>query len=179
MPTQAIKPLPEAVDLGLPSGVKWASFNLGATKPEEYGDYYRWGELERLTSNNQNNPYTVADTYYSTGKTILEPKDDAAYVLLGDGWRLPTWEEVIELADNCTISEGINGFRLQSKNNGNTLFIPSAGRYNMALKDGHYWTSTLTGKIPKSWGCDMVYVIGLWTSTSGYDGCSIRPVYAE
>ncbi len=122
--------VPEAIDLGLPSGLKWASFNLGASRPEEYGDYYAWGETE---------PYYVSKdpliwkkgkagyvwasykwcmgTRYSMTKYcsnpdygsglvdnryLLDPEDDAAHVCLGDNWRIPTQSEFAELLDECT-----------------------------------------------------------------------------
>lgn len=124
-------PVPEAVDLGLPSGLKWASFNLGASKPEEYGDYYAWGETEPYY--NSQDPFTWKDgktgydwvsykwcngsamtlTKYCTnseygyngftdGKTVLDPEDDAAHVNLGGNWRMPTDAEWTELRTKCT-----------------------------------------------------------------------------
>ena len=125
----ARKPVPEAVDLGL--SVKWASFNLGANKPEEYGDYYAWGETEPyyIDGHSQDNPCSNwrngkeegydydsniwHDSYYgwtkynfTDHKTVLEvglDGDDAAYIQLGRNWRIPTKEECKELIDNCSI----------------------------------------------------------------------------
>ena len=123
---------PDPIDLGLPSGVKWASFNLGATKPEEYGDYYAWGETEPYYSSL--NPLTWKEgqeagydwpTYkwcmgdrfsmtkycdnsdlgyngFTDNKTVLDPEDDVAHVKLGDNWRMPTATEWRELTYNCT-----------------------------------------------------------------------------
>ncbi len=125
---------PVAIDLGLPSGLKWASFNLGATRPEEYGDYYAWGETEPYYSSQD--PLTwkegkEAGYYWSSykwcmgayytltkyctdsrygyngftdGKTVLDPEDDAAHVNLGGKWRMPTDDEWTELRENCTWS---------------------------------------------------------------------------
>ena len=125
-------PVPEAVDLGLPSGLKWASFNLGATKPEEYGDYYAWGETEPYYSSldpltwkegkeagyawssykwcigdYKNLTKYCYDFYYGFNgftdtKTVLDLEDDAASVNLGSGWRMPTDAEWTELRNNCT-----------------------------------------------------------------------------
>ena len=125
-------PVPEAVDLGLPSGLKWASFNLGASKPEEYGDYYAWGETEPYYSSqdpltwkegkeagygwpsykwcmgdyNTMTKYCSNSDYgyngFTDSKTVLDPEDDAANVNLGGKWRIPTDEEWKELIDNCT-----------------------------------------------------------------------------
>ncbi len=125
-------PVPEAIDLGLPSGTKWASFNLGATKPEEYGDYYTWGETELYYSSldpltwkegkeagydwtsykwcmgsyKTLTKYCLDSNYgyngFTDGKTVLDPEDDAAHVTLGGNWRIPTDEEWTELRENCT-----------------------------------------------------------------------------
>ena len=125
-------PVPEAIDLGLPSGLKWASFNLGASAPEEYGDYYAWGEtepyyssLDPLTwkegkeagydwrsykwckgSDNTMTKYCTDSSYgyngFTDGKTVLELEDDAAHVNLGGNWRMPTDAEWKELCENCT-----------------------------------------------------------------------------
>lgn len=125
-------PIPEAVDLGLPSGLKWASFNLGATRPEEFGDYYAWGEitpyyigLDPLTwvngkesgyswesykwcmgSEKTLTKYCTNSEYgynaFSDGKTVLDPEDDAAHVALGGKWRMPTETELTELKTVCS-----------------------------------------------------------------------------
>lgn len=116
-------PLP--IDLGL--SVKWASFNLGASKPEEYGDYYSWGEIE---------PY---DNYYSSDlngySDVLDPEHDAARIILGGSWRIPTQEEWTELSENCnfewTSMNGIIGYRVTGKKNSEfesaSIFLPAAG----------------------------------------------------
>ena len=118
---------PQAIDLGLPSGIKWASFNLGASKPEEYGDYYSWGETEsydNLYSSELSN--TLGD--------VLNSAHDAASVSLGGTWRIPTQEEWTELSENCnfewTSVEGIYGYKISGKNNGfesASIFLPAAG----------------------------------------------------
>ena len=151
---------PEAVDLGLPSGVKWASFNLGATSSTEYGDYYAWGETETyynslkpLTWKNGKESGYIWSSYkwgnsatsltkYNTdssfgsvdNKTTLDLEDDAARVRLGGTWRMPTYEEYRELLDNCTCKWGymnsVKGIIVTSKTNGNRIFFPSAGCYH-------------------------------------------------
>ena len=122
----------EYVDLGLPSGVKWAKCNLGASKPTDYGDYYAWGETEPKAEYTWANykwmqtgqsdwkhitKYTVADgqtagIWYDAGgnfigdnKTTLEAADDAATAKLGSPWRMPTEGEIKELLDNYTWTE--------------------------------------------------------------------------
>ena len=163
---------PEAIDLGL--SVKWASFNLGATKKEEYGYYYAWGETEpkdyyfwdsykwcegsfdSITKycTNSNNGYNG----FVDGKIILEQEDDAAYVNLGDKWRMPTQDEWEELLDNCTLTwtteYGEVGYKAISKKNGNYVFFPAGGYYYRSStiglgSRGHYWASDNRGAIPE------------------------------
>ena len=152
-------PEPSLVDLGL--SVKWASFNLGASKPSEYGGYYQWAGTEDVsdtgiylyisncpyhTDSSSSSSWTKYNTNSSYGtvdnKTVLEPMDDAASVALGGKWRIPTDEEWTELCntDNCswtwTTIDGINGYKVQSKMPGytdNWIFLPAAG-----CRDGHY-----------------------------------------
>ena len=127
------------VDLGLPSGTIWAECNLGASSPEEYGDYYAWGETE-LKNKYSWNTYKFGTkdnlTKYNEedGKTILDPEDDAAHVVLGGEWHMPTKEQIQELFDNTTIEDselnGVKGTLFTSKTNGNTLFFPFSGLKN-------------------------------------------------
>ena len=144
----------EYVDLGLPSGLKWAACNLGATSPEQPGDYYAWGETEPKErydwdSYKQSKSVTNADgtSYYNLtkyctdaekgldgftdGKTQLEPVDDVATVKLGSPWRMPTEAEVKELVEGCTwTKETVNDtpcLRATSKANGKSIVICSAG----------------------------------------------------
>lgn len=148
--------VPEMVDLGLPSGIKWASFNLGASKPEEYGGYYQWGSLQDVTDTSiyldwNNCPYyTGTDdhtgwtkyvpsnmSWYWSGsgapdnKSVLDPEDDVAHVTLGGKWRMPTEAEFQELIDNCTAGwttlNGVYGRKFISKKNDNSIFLPAAG----------------------------------------------------
>ena len=152
----------EWVDLGLPSGLKWATCNVGASKPEEYGDYFAWGETQPKDYYDWNNYKWIDKNYYEVnnirfikyvkdGLTTLEPYDDAAHVNLGGNWRMPTDAEMTELRENCTwkwtIQNGINGYEVTSNNNNNSIFIPAAGmRYDSLLDDegnfGHYWSSS-------------------------------------
>ena len=128
------------VDLGLPSGTLWSCMNLGATKPEEVGDYFAFGETstkERFTDNNYlyyepngGNPY-----YSSIGANISGTIYDAATVNWGDGWRMPTLQEQQELLDNCTFElttrNGVSGY-LATGPNGNSIFLPFAPVKNNA-----------------------------------------------
>lgn len=126
-----------AVDLGL--SVKWACCNVGADSPEEFGGYYAWGETEEKTFYEEPtykwlDPSTSEIIKYNEedGKTTLEPQDDAAHVLLGNGWRMPTKAEIQELMDKCTwvwtSVNGVKGYKVSG--NGNSIFLPAAGSYN-------------------------------------------------
>lgn len=143
-----------AVDLGLPSGTKWASHNIGATKPEEYGDYFAWGEIKTKEEYTKNN-YVYFDQsknqFISIGDVISGSGYDAAFITWGDGWRMPTKEDFEELRDCCfwtwTTLNGVNGYIVDSYN-GNSIFIPAAGfRYEKSLNDdgvsGRYWCGTI------------------------------------
>ncbi len=153
------------VDLGLPSGLLWATCNVGANKPEDYGNYYAWGETEtksyydwntykwcnggdcdNLTKYNTDSSYGTVDN-----KTVLDPEDDAARANWGGAWRMPTREEMHELYDNCTwewtTQNGVNGIKFTGSN-GNSIFLPAAGyRYGTSLdyagSIGGYWSSSL------------------------------------
>ena len=171
---------PEYVDLGL--SVKWATFNLGAGKPEDYGDYFAWGEIEPKDyfywstykwCNGSDNTLTKYNTSSSFGtvdnKTMLELADDAAYINWGDGWRMPTTAEQDELFNNCTwkwtTQNGVTGYKVTSKSNGNSIFLPAAGYYDAASASsvllhlgsvGLYWSSSLCTDYPSTaWLMDM------------------------
>ena len=131
----------KAIDLGL--SVKWATFNVGASKPEDYGAYYAWGETEEKENydwstykwcNGSKNTMTkyCANSDYGTvdNKTTLDPEDDVAHVKWGGGWRMPTKAEQDELRNNCTWTwttlNGVNGYTVTGPN-GNSIFLPAAG----------------------------------------------------
>ena len=197
-------PVPEAVDLGLPSGLKWASFNLGASEPEEYGDYYAWGETEpksayswatykwwigystSLTKYNTKSSYGTVDN-----KTVLDPEDDAAHVNLGGKWRMPTDTEWTELRENCTWEwttlNGVKGSKVISKKSGYTdkwIFFPAAGyRYDASLifagTMGDYWSSSLYTDNPiEAWYVYFQSDVRRDFYNRDY-GRSVRPVYSE
>jgi hypothetical protein len=164
--------IPEAVDLGLSSGIKWASFNIGASTPEGYGDYYAWGETGTYYSsenpliwkNGKENGYAWASYFdnpsgdgntfvkYTTNeKCTLDQEDDVAHVKLGGSWRMPTDAEWTELMNNCTwtwtTQNDVNG-RLVTAANGNSIFLPAAGCWGdtgpvNAGSFGYYWSSSL------------------------------------
>lgn len=144
----------EYVDLGLPSGIMWAKCDLGETSPEKYGATYAWGETWTK--------WTI-DYYYFTDivegqytkydsrdkRFFLEKEDDVAYLRLGEGWRYPTWNEVQELIDNCTVTEsrlnGWPGVMFISKNNNNYIFF---GYNTIGVSDGRRWTSAVVESNP-------------------------------
>ena len=184
----------EWINLGLPSGTLWATCNIGADTPEEWGNRYAWGETavkegekytweyykhcmgsrETLTKYNQGEQ--VGYQGYTDDLTELEPMDDAATVNWGDGWCMPTLAQIRELSTYTywsweTTPNGVKGNRYTSKTNGNSIFIP-------ADADGHYatiWTKSLYAGI-NAWkftqGGDT-YGID-WTWRCG--GIRVRPV---
>ena len=155
------------VDLGLPSGLLWATCNVGADTPDAYGDYFAWGENSPKSEYNWSTyQYFIGRTLTkytgSDGLTTLLPEDDAATANWGADWRMPTKEEWQELLSNTnciwTTQNGVNG-RLFTASNGNSLFLPAAGsRSNSSLSDagsyGDYWSSSLhTGNPNHAWEC--------------------------
>ena len=122
----------EYVDLGLPSKIMWAKCDLGASSPEKMGDYYSWGETWTKWSSHyyyftdiEAGQYTKYDS--RDKRFFLEKEDDVAYLRLGEGWRIPTWNEMQELIDNCTVTEstlnGSLGVMFISKINNNYIFF--------------------------------------------------------
>lgn len=194
---------PQAIDLGLPSGLKWASFNLGASKPEEYGDYYAWGETKPkevyswetykwcMGSYSSLTKYCSVLTYgynrFNDGKTVLEPEDDAAYVNLGGNWRMPTDAEWTELRTKCTWEwtsvSGVSGHEVTGPN-GKRIFLPAAGSrvdtsLNFRDSDGDYWSSSLYN-YNQNFAWTVWLQSGRVSRSSGcyrYSGNSVRPVY--
>ena len=198
---EEIKEEHEWVDLGLPSGTLWATCNVGANSPEEYGDYFAWGETE------PKNDYSWSTYKYCKGttdtmtkyctsskygtvdnKTELEPSDDAATANWGSGWQMPSLEQFKELSSYTTTSwrtvNGKYGRRLTSRSNGNSIFLPAAGsrvgtKLSGAGSDGSgtYWSRSLNTSNSSS-----AYYLYLTSSSSDtnyysrYYGKSVRPV---
>jgi hypothetical protein len=189
----------EYVDLGLPSGTLWATCNVGANSPEQYGDYFAWGETvpkevytwetykwcngtwDSLTKYNFQNYYGTVDN-----KNELEPADDAAQANWGLSWQMPTKAQQDELHEHCnwqwTTMNGVNGY-LGTGPSGKTLFLPAAG-----YKDGTRIVSE--GEFGYYWSHSLYYGMSLYAynhlffsgSSPGWDkqersfGLSIRPV---
>ena len=152
----------EYVDLGLPSGLKWATCNVGANSPEEYGLYFAWGETtgytgEQVTSRVRE--FNQASYTASSISADLTLEQDAAHVNLGGNWRMPTKNEYQELIDNCNIvwidnynGKGVNGKVFTSKFNGNSVFFPAA---SFCIDDwisstgfnGDYWVTSFNDSV--------------------------------
>lgn len=141
------------IDMGLPSGVQWASCNVGAASPSDLGLFFSWGNTE---GHMINEGYDFSQAVYDStpGENIatdLSLEQDAARTNLGEPWRMPTSIEFQELIDNCTIEwstlDGVAGSLFTSNVNGNRVFFPAAGNYNgTSLIDrgtvGDYWSSS-------------------------------------
>lgn len=137
----------EYIDLGLPSGLKWATCNVGATSPEDYGDYYAWGDIKIKSSYTENNSVAYGKNIDDIGG---DSQYDAARVNWEGSWRLPTKEELQELKDECTWKwirqNGVDGYNVTGPN-GNSIFLPAAGgRRDSSLygaeEYGYYWSSS-------------------------------------
>ena len=186
------------VDLGLPSGTKWATSNVGANSPEEYGDYFFGGETtpretwddgwinylwcngwcDKLTKYCSNADY--GNNGFVDTLTTLEASDDAATANWGDGWRMPTKAEMQELYDNCTnewttTQNGVNGYLFRG-NNGNSIFLPCAGLIAPFNNDFRlaYWSSSLNTDNP-IYAWHFTSISGLAINGRAY-GLSVRPV---
>ena len=193
------------VDLGLPSGTLWATCNVGASKPEDYGSYFAWGETstksiydwDGSTYKYANGDYKKLTKYcnrsdygnngFTDNLTALQAGDDPATVNWGSGWRTPSKEQWEELLSNTThqwtTQNGVKGRKFTSKKNGQTLFLPAAGnRCNSELmyagSYGSFWSRSLDTDIPD-------YAWFLYFDSGGCDkgyggirnyGFSVRPV---
>lgn len=186
----------EYVDLGLPSGIKWAKCDLGETVPEACGLSYSWGETWYKGQ-------AFEDSYYfNNGKwgeffkyntaganpVTLDKEDDVAFLRLGEGWRIPTWADVLELYENCTITEaslnGVLGVMFISKKNNNYIFLA----YNKLSVHSiiKRWTNTLSND-----NAAFAAILALKKSDNGSVGMAddtynerytilpIRPVYLK
>ena len=208
-PDDPIKPVDptngyEYVDLGLPSGTKWATMNVGADSPEDYGDYFAWGETESKETYDwstykwYNGSYDTMTKYCTSSsdgnvdnKTTLDLSDDAAYVNWGSSWRMPTKTEQEELKNTnyttwtWTTQNGVKGYKVTSKTNGNNIFLPAAGYRNVSsLYDagsyGYYWSRSLNTDRSSN-----AYSLFFYSSDVGSDYChryyglSVRPVMAK
>jgi len=172
------------VDLGLPSGTLWATMNIGAESPEQYGTYFAWGETSQKTN------YSY-DSYTSIDVAELPADKDAATVNWGELWQMPCREQIRELVDEdglyvtklWTTQNGVNGWKITSKSNGNSIFLPAAGLF---------WEGAMTGKGERGgyWGRTLDMDSYAWciyfntgycgyNSMSGATGMTVRPVRVQ
>lgn len=183
---------PHAIDLGLPSGTKWACCNVGASSPEGYGGYYAWGETEEKES------YYWEDYKYHNGSVgefsyigsnISGTSYDVAHVKWGGSWRMPTHDEIKELVNNCTwkwtAQNGVKG-QLVTGPNGNSIFLPAAGDCDDSYflncgSIGFYWSATLNEYL--STYAYILYFSDGYSSSRDYKhrekGLAVRPVTDE
>ena len=158
----------EYVDLGLPSGLKWATYNVGASSPEQTGLYFAWGETTGYTADDATSGVrSFTQNEYKAGpaasiSTNLTLVHDAAHINMGGDWRMPTKDEYQELIDNCDTmwtddynGTGVKGRVFTSKVNGKLVFFPVAGTcgdseiYNLG-EIGYYWSTSWNSSI-SSW----------------------------
>ncbi|MBR6032262.1 MAG: hypothetical protein IKP36_09935 [Bacteroidaceae bacterium] len=195
----------EYVDLGLPSGTKWATCNVGANSPEEYGDYFAWGETAPKDyydwstykwckgSDNTMTKYCANSSYgyngFTDNLTELQPEDDAATANWGSPWRMPSLDQIKELFNSSytttewTTLNDVYGRKITSKSNGNSIFLPAAGyrwrdELGRAGSYGYYWSSSL---YPSRGGYayGMYFYSGSWYWGGDYyrrSGRSVRAV---
>ena len=192
----------EAVDLGLPSGTKWATMNVGASKPSDYGLYFQWGDTSGYTADQVGkdkqfnwNDYKFSidgsdlnfSKYTTTGAT-LDLEDDAAHIHMGGDWHMPTPDQIQELIDNTTTAwttsdDGVNGTTFSSKKDGSkSIFIPAAGcAYNGSVQDSGDFGGVLSSMLDTDiaygvQGLSFISGVVLLNGGDRYNGSSVRGV---
>ena len=183
---------PDWVDLGLPSGTLWATCNIGASSPEDYGDYFAWGETEPKSAYNEDTYFDSDFNKYNNygGLTELLPEDDAATVNWGVNWQMPSPAQIQELYNSgyttteWTKLNGVDGRMIVSKSNGNRVLLPAAGyRSGASLYDagsyGYYWSRSLDSSNSR-YGY-YLYFYSSYIRSYGYRyyGRSVRPVRVQ
>ena len=182
------------VDLGLPSGLKWATCNVGASSPEEYGLYFAWGETTGYTAEQVPGVRAFTEDEYKAGPAAsisadLTLEQDAAHVNMGGNWRMPTEAEFQELIDNCDVmwtedynGTGVTGCIFTSRVNGKSVFFPAAGECSdSSVNDvglwGYCWSASWRSY---SYTLAWYFVINpgsqCMSSSNGYYGYSVRGV---
>ena len=191
----------EYVDLGLPSGLKWAKCNVGAEKETDYGLYFKWGETSgvsgSLVGKCSDENYSLASYKYCDGPydtltkyntsslygenpdniTTLESVDDVATQIMGDDWRMPTMDDFIELLDNTTNEwtqvNGVDGYKFTGTN-GNSIFIPASGRRSGSWFDHQ-------GSVGYVWSSslDTSYPLSAWYLYFNSDNVDTNSLYRD
>lgn len=181
----------EYIDLGLPSGTLWATCNIGANVPEEYGDYFAWGEITSKEVYEQKNyKYydTVSQTYTkyteTDGLVTLTPNDDAATANWGAEWRMPTYEESVELLRFCDVKifeiNGVNGFLLIGPN-GCSIFFPTTGWFDTKIEEEDSFSCWLCSVLKSNSSYIVIKgntIHSIYYYLSRYKGLTIRAVVA-
>lgn len=185
---------PHLIDLGLPSGTKWACCNVGASKPEDYGGYYAWGETEeksiydpRTYTHSSYNIFHFTPIFHDIGTDIAGTQYDAATANWGSPWVMPSQDQMKELKDNSTsewtTENGVNGRRFTASN-GASIFLPAAGchleseEYNAGFW-GYYWSSSLSDESSMYEAWSLFFGggnVSMSPSSFRSDGQSVRPV---
>ena len=202
-----VKDTRKYVDLGLPSGTLWATCNIGASKPEEFGLYFAWGETKGHTSDtsdghkfeiknykwydfNSKYPKLLKYRINRNGiadKKVLDPEDDAATVNWGSKWQIPSLDQIKELCDSTyttaewTTLNGVNGRKITSKKNDNWIFLPAANIIITAGSSGIYWSRTLYMGMDDD-AVTLEFYKDKWffdSHTPRYYGLNIRPVRSQ
>ena len=188
------------IDLGLTSGLCWATTNLGATEPEGEGLHFAWGEIEpkdnysyntykwaNLLEDNEYIKYVTKDRYgFVDFRNTLDPSDDAANEALTSKWHIPTLQDAEELLRECTLEKleykGVEGYYIKGPN-GNVIFLPAVGKmvkenYEECTNGGKYWTSTLHEDYQDQ--ANVLFFSGTWSlevnKNPRVEGLPIRPV---
>ena len=180
---------PHMIDLGLPSGTKWACCNVGANKPESNGDHYAWGETQTKSVYDWNT-YVHCDgseeNCHNIGSDIAGTQYDVAHVKWGGSWVMPSRDQIKELYDNCTYEwttvNGVKGGKFTSKKNGASIFLPAAGGRPVSYlsdagSNGYYWSSTQYPSRSSS-AYSLYFNSGDTYAYNNYrrNGFSVRPV---
>ncbi len=194
----------EYVDLGLPSGTKWATCNVGANSPEEYGDHFAWGETKPKSTYDWSTYKWCKDSFdtmtkycahssygyngFTDNLTELQPEDDAATANWGSPWRMPSSDQIEELFNSSytttewTTLNDVYGRKITSKSNGNSIFLPAAGdRWSDELYDagnhGYYWSSSLgPSSDGNAYSLSFNSLVWSWNYDSRGNGQSVRAV---
>jgi len=178
---------PHMIDLGLPSGTKWACCNVGASKPEEYGGYYSWGEVSEKSYYGYEEYQTneaIAEDESWRGKSIHNTSKDVAHVNWYSPWHIPTLQQMNELINNCDcegyyVYKGVVGAIYKGRNNNNSIFMPYSGRRteNLLVNEkgmGWYWTSQHTENYLSAYFLHLY--LNTIHQTGIYDGLNVRAV---
>ena len=202
-----VKDTREYVDLGLPSKTLWATCNIGASKPEEFGLYFAWGETQGYTSDTSDGhkfeiknykwwdcdctvpvllKYCISWSGIADYKKVLDPEDDAATVNWGRKWQMPSLDQIKELCDSTyttaewTTLNGVNGRKITSKKNGNSIFLPATNIIITAGSSGIYWSRTLYTDDSDAVSLYFYKNVSFFDSHNPrYHGLSIRPVRTQ